>query len=260
MKVHIWTMVYCNSAVFRAGMQSFQQTVKTLPVESKHVFLDQRYPLNAPDMGSWVWEQQAPPCSTVYMASECNLGLHGGLNKLLEYSTEDLEDEDIIIAYDADEGPLQEGWLDAMLRVFAADSTCGWLSLTASAIDEQLDAMRTPTTVVGGEKVRIPVDCLMNVVCGWRVGALRASGGVFTEPYAYYGGLEIDMQPKFRKAGYWVGWLVDYKTQPHHVLSDETYRQYKLAHVGFEQPTFSGSFEEWLALYGEKGRAPTSQR
>lgn len=243
MKSVFVTMVYANVAVFRAGMQALKDTA----TPERHILLDQHYPLGHTETLSAMKEYLAGSKIAELWDAGKNLGLHEGLNYIFARLEKEgtLQDEDVIFAYDADEGPLRKGWSEAMLRIFDADPKCGWLSLTAQGIDDQLNSCAVPVQVVGGEQVRVPNFNLMNVLCGWRVGAIRAAG-VFTEPYAYYGGLEIAMQPKFRDAGYWVGWLPEYKTQPQHVLSDKNYEAYKRAHVGHTTPVFPGSFEEYL--------------
>lgn len=250
MKPYFITMVYSNENIFRAGMRSLRDTENLAELGATHILLDQRYPIGYEKVEQAISEyREATPEAIIWDAGR-NLGLHGGLNYIMERLEQVLKPDDIIFAFDADENPLRSGWCEAMLKVFAADPKCGWLSLTKPHIDEALDAAAVPTIQVGGINVRTFEQNLMNLVCGWRVSAIRAAG-VFTEPHAYYGGLEIAMQPKFREAGYWVGWLPDYKAEPHHDLADKIYTEYKWFHVGFGQPIFPGSFEEYIHAKGQ---------
>ena len=77
--------------------------------------------------------------------------------------------------------------------------------------------------------------------------AIRAAGA-FDEPHAWYGGLEGAMMPRYLACGYWIGWLQDHMTTADKAGEDVEYANYKLHHCGFTQPTFTGSFEEWLVL------------
>ncbi len=246
MKPYIVTMVYTNEKLFTVGTICLHGTTDVAGLGATHVLLDQHYPLKGDEVSEAIDSYRLVTPEAIVWDAGKNLGLHGGLNYIMERLEQVLRPDDIIIAFDCDESPERAGWADAMLRVFAADPKCGWLSLTTAPIDAELDRMQAPVIEVGGERVRIPEYNLMNVVCGWRVSAIRAAG-VFTEPFAWYGGLEIAMQPKFREAGYWVGWMPEYKTFANHHLADATYQDFKRAHVGFTQPIFPGSFEEWIA-------------
>lgn len=238
MKAVIVTMVYANDQVFGAGMNSLYTTVDM--EEYDHLLVNCHYPLNPPNV-----EKFAADNGAEYLNLEKNEGLHKNANRVLAHLSPSLSDADIVVFYDADEGALQKGWLEAMTEVFRRDPFCGWLSLNAQPILDNLNTSKTSILEVGGVRLRIPGYPLMNLICGWRVGALRAIGPL-NEPHEWYGGLEMDAQPKFNNAGYWVGWLEDYLTQPHTVLADPEYTKYKKHHVGFEQPGFPGSFEEWL--------------
>lgn len=240
MKIVIVTMVYTNRNVFVAGMDALAKTIDV--TKHKHVFFDAHYPANAP-IGR---DYYATPFRHITMLDAGkNMGLHENANWVLRDLDPELADEDVVVFYDADEGAQQYGWLSAMEAVFQTDPKCGWLSLTAKPIHDVLDESEVPITEVAGVRLRVPSFCLMNLVCGWRVGALRKIGPL-NEPHRWYGGLEVDAQPKFRAAGYWIGWLQDFTTQPFGWLQDESYTAYKKHHVGHAEPIFPGSFEEWL--------------
>lgn len=243
----IVTMVFCNPRVFEAGMRRLYDTVPTV---QWHVVFDAHYPLERPNIGEFLAQKhdEGAVITSQHLDAGENRGLHENANYVLGKIDPFLDDEDVVIFYDADEGPTRAGWFEAMRSVFKADPTCGWLSLNAPPIREVLNDRKVPIVEVAGAdgvRVRVPPFCLMNLVCGWRVGALRKIGPL-NEPHKWYGGLELDAQPKFRAAGYWVGWLEDFDTQPHGSLADATYTEYKRRHVGHDQPVFTGSFEEWL--------------
>lgn len=253
MKPYFLTMVYNSDIVFNSGMQSLRETADLDALGATHILLDQHWPVDYEKTAAAISEYRTKtPCAVVWDAGK-NLGLHQGLTYMMERLEQVLKPDDILIAYDSDEHPWKPGWAEAMLRVFAADPKCAWLSLLSVPALNDLNHNNVPVAIVGGEKVRIPGYPLINTVCAWRVSAVReVLGGIFTEPYAYYGGLESMLMPKFTNAGYWVGWLVDYGTSPERDLENPLYRAYKDSHVGFIQPVFPGSFEEYLL---EKGKA-----
>ena len=242
-RIHIVSTAFANDRVLRAGFAYLRGTVDFGALGAHHHVLNQHYPLRQAGEPNALEEYSKYPGVTIYDAGS-NLGLHGGLNYLLERIS--LADDDIVVGIDPDDGPRRQEWLDAMLRVFATDSQVGWLSLVTPQIIVALDKDAVSSLIIGGERVRFPGAPLMQVVVGWR-GSMLKKLGPMTEPHAYYGGLESDMQPRCRALGYTIGFMVDYLTDSHRCLADRTYELYKLHHVGFEQPIFPGSFDEWLA-------------
>lgn len=244
MRAKIMTTAYCNAKTFNAGMRSLVAT--TNYQNHMHVILDQHYPLDSLDVSLAICKHRNDHVNVATMDAGKNIGLHEGYNLMLDRIRAVSQKEDIVIAYDADEAPQTPGWIDAMIRVFEANPSCGWLSLICPAAREVLDARGVANQVIGGERVRIPGWPLVNTVCAWRISALEAVGGKLFEPHAFYGGIEVAMMPKFVEAGYWVGWLNDYETHNHNHMHDESYTQYKQRHVGHKLPVFPGSFEEFL--------------
>lgn len=251
MKAYFITLCYSNAAVFRSGAAEFRRTVDLDALGAQHILLHQHYPLHPTEVSAAISEYRAVTPRAIVWDAGCNLGLHDGLNYVVERLNQVLKPEDILIAFDMDEHPWSVGWVEALLRVFAADPKVGWLSLMSPPAKEHLDTNAVPTCIIGGEQVRIPNYPLINTLCAWRVEALRAVGGKFMEPYRYYGAIESHMMPMFTEAGYSVGWMVDYGVSPERELEDATYREYKNRHVGHKLPVFPGSFEEWVEhLYG----------
>ncbi len=242
MTVHILSLAYANQHVFRAGMAYLRGTVDFEKLGVQHLVLDQHYPLRPYAVGDALAEYWGQGQVQTYDEGR-NVGLHEGLNVLL--SKIDLKDEDIVVGIDPDDGPRRKGWLEAMIRVFGAGSKAGWLSLVTPQIIEVLDERKAPVVTLGGEHVRFVTEPLMNVVVGWRGSTLKAMGKM-EEPHNFYGGLESAMQPKCMAAGYAVGYMVDYFTDSHRHLADEEYEIFKTRHVGFTQPVFPGSFEDFL--------------
>ncbi len=247
MNTYVLTMVYSNAAVWRAGMASLHKTVDMRALNARHVILNQHYPLQPEEVDAEIARYLAEPKAPAVTMLDAghNLGLHEGLNYMLE-KIGPLDDDDVVVGFDADEDPLKAGWLDAMLRVFAADPKCGWLSLMSPNALDYMKAYGADDRVVGGEAVMVPGYSLINTVCAWRGAALKAVGKL-TEPHLFYGGFEGTMMPRFMGAGYWIGWLSDYNVTTHHGLADAEYHRYKRHHVGFDLPLFPGSFADWIA-------------
>ncbi len=242
-KTYVLTMAYSNPDVWHAGMASLQRT--TTRIDYQHVLLDQHYPLRHDELAAELSRMKREDGATLLDAGR-NLGLHEGLNYMLK-EIGPLGDDDIVVGFDADEDPQQVGWMNAMLRVFAADPKCGWLSLMSPPARKYMIEHGCTLREVGGETVQVPGYSLINTLCAWRGSAIKAMGS-FTEPHIYYGGFEGHMMPKCMDAGFWIGWMSDYTVNPHHGIADPEYQKYKRAHVGFDLPEFPGSFEDWLRM------------
>ncbi len=242
MKTYVLTLAYSNPDVWRAGMKSLDNTVMMTGV--RHLILNNHYPLRQAEMIAELDARSKLPDVAVFDVGR-NLGLHEGLNYLMDQI--ELDDDDVVVGFDADEDPQQVGWLDAMLRVFAGDPKCGWLSLMSPPAKAYMKDHGFARLTVHGEEVHIPGYSLINTVCAWRGAAIKAMGR-FTEPHLYYGGFEGHMMPRCMDAGFWIGWMADYTVKPHHGLADPEYSNYKAHHVGFRHPEFPGSFEDWLRM------------
>jgi len=251
MKTLVLSLAYCNSKVFRSGTHSLRETVDFKATNARHVILNQHYPLEPASMDLSIAKYAAQyPSTTLVLDAGKNLGLHHGLNYMLEQLTPGLEDDDIIIGFDLDEAP-PAGWLRAMLDVFTGDPSFGWLSLTVPASNEVLEYNGCDKFVINGVRVHSPSYALINTVCAWRWSAIKKVGA-FMEPHQWYGGLEVAMMPKFWEHGYRVGWLPDFVTGNHRHYADASYELYKHRHVGHVLPEYPGSFEDWVKERNEQ--------
>lgn len=247
MKPVIVTTVYCNPTVYRAGMASLERTVPDYD-KIMHIQLDNRYPLGKQELREAMREHtDKHPFSSRLDFGE-NLGLHGGLNKILEVADSVLHNDDVVIAIDADDDPQQVGWVSAMMLLFAERPDVGWISLMCEPGRDVLNqrGVAIDHANTGDVRYRIPGFPLINTVCAWRVQALRALGPI-VEPHKYYGGIEVAMMPKFEEAGWRVAWLEDFTVASHRHLGDPIYERYKQRHVGHVKPVFPGSFDEYIA-------------
>jgi len=247
MKPVIITTVYANAEVYRAGMASI---VRTVPDYDKilHAQLDNHYPIRRDDLRDAMREHlEAHPSASV-IDPRSNLGLHGGINRLLQIIDGLLHDDDIVVAIDADDDPQQVGWLSAMMALFVERKEIGWVSLMCEPGRDVLNQRNVAIDRLNSADVRyrVPGFPLINTVCAWRVRALRECGPI-EEPHAYYGGIEVAMMPKFEEAGWRVAWLEDFTVASHRHLGDPIYERYKQRHVGHVKPVFPGSFDEYIA-------------
>lgn len=252
MSVHIFTTAFCNAKVFAAGMQSLHDTVDFDALGAHHYVLDNHYPLDAISAHAAIDAYAASREGKVTVVDAGrNLGLHEGLNHLFDRFGKAFDGNDMLVAYDADEAPVNAGWAAVMASVFASDPKAGWLSLNCNAVNESLERQGVAIEVRAGQRMRVPTFPMMNVVVGWRVDCVRLMG-LFQEPHAYYGGIELAMQPLCREQGFYVGFLEDFWTSNHRGYADRVYELYKLRHVGHELPHFPGSFDEFLQTEAAK--------
>lgn len=256
MTATIVTTVYANANVYRAGAKSLQRTIPNYR-DVRHLQLDNKYPIGWAELHNEMLMHGVKFPRVKVLDAGKNLGLHGGVNYMLKLILEGYngeppaDDNDIVIAIDADDDPVHIGWVDTFVDVFAALPKLGWASLMCEPGRDVLNYRNVPiqTVDVGRDnhiRYRKPGFPLINTVCAWRVKALRELGDI-TEPHAYYGGIEVDMMPKFEKAGWDVIWLEDFTVLSHRHLHDQSYEIYKRRHVGHEAPIFPGSFDDFIA-------------
>ena len=269
----VWiSLAYINPTVIAASLWDYLASCPE-GIADEHIIVDNHYPLDYGGVRLRMEQAQKILPSLTILDPGKNLGLHEGFNYALERVLPGLDDDDLIIAYDLDESPRSTGWLNAMRLVMAADSACGWLSMSSSAIKTAL-ADAPVRAIVGPARARgetsptsasgpthecvaviVPDRPCINHVCSWRVRALRAVGKL-EESRPYYGYLEMVMWPKFKAAGYYQGWLRDFYDQhdAYGPYQDAEYQAYKRAHVASSPNTFLGSFEEWLSRPAQSAR------
>lgn len=248
MKVWVFSLAFCCSKILRAGLCTFWATTTHNEYEGYSIG-DAHYPLNylackhiLSDLNLMQYGIKNPKVVDLLT----NEGLDKNYQKLV--NGEELADEDLIVLFDADEYPAQAGWLTAFRLAMEADPQLGWLTLSSALSDENCERVGYSVQNGNGVRVQIPNDPVINAVCCFRVGALKAAGG-FHEPREYYGFFEIDMWPKFKTAGYKMGCLMDYRLAVNTLGTkhDALYTQYKRAHVGAShEDYYKKSFEEWL--------------
>lgn len=253
----IVSMIFNNAQTIRAGLGKLRET--TAPGSFRLCLLDQHYPLRYQETHAEILHQaevfgEHIGSDNVQIVDPGeNLGLHLGLNHAIRTCDAKvrLDDADVVVGYDPDEQPLKGGWLGAMCSVLATEHArpagekrCAWLSLTSKPAREYMLKAGYAALNIAGVEVWRPPYALINHVCGWTMGAIRTVGA-FTEPHAFYGGIEVAMQPRYADHGYWHGYLAEYEDSSFHHLIDPQYAAWKRDHV---HGSFAGDFKSYLDM------------
>lgn len=247
MAIHLLTSVFASAETFRLGMERLRRSAPNLAeLGVTHTLWDQHYPV---DRDKVLAELAAYKASAGYpveiIGAGRDVGLAGAVNGMLEHIK--VQPDDIVFGHDPDCEVLTPGWIEAMLRVYAADLACGWLSCAVHLVKKhQIVPSGMRPTDVGGERVYI-LDNPLQFDAGSLRGRAILDVGRWTETNAYYGGSELAMFPRYKKAGYWIGIMHDYECQGRVEGVDPRYVDWKLHHAGHKQPVFPGSFAEWIS-------------
>ncbi len=217
----------------------------------KHVFLNQHYPFDKKRNA----EQLRALCEGQYggrwMDAGRNLGLHEGLNYMLETLGAEIGERDYIIMADLDNYPREEGWDEALIRVLHADPTIGQTTLWNPTLDTHPHGISWHSErVVNGIRVKIPNNAFVRTITAWRAREIRKLGG-WIEPVAFWGHLESAMTEKYRRLGLGDAYLPDFfeSSAPCSRINPE-YHEWKVAHA--HHYTVKVDLEQWLR---DTGRA-----
>lgn len=255
MTTHIVTLAFSKPQIAAASWGSLFATIDPRAVGTA-VIVDNHYPMHRENWAALLSMMRTPGWwfeRTDVLDPGKNLGLAGGYNLAFKHLESVWKPEDLVILCDCDEFMPRFGWADAAARVFAADPTCGWLSLSSAAAEENSHKIGCVEKQLGGERVLIPNNASICHAAVVRVSCLQAIQGI-TDGRPYYGYSEVVLYPKIKAAGFWQGYLADWRLErsmSNHA-ADVEYTAYKLRHVddigsGRE---FLGSFEEYLAAKG----------
>lgn len=246
MKVWTISLAYMDAEIISESIARYYET-KAPGVETVHALVDQHWPVGA-GLHRAKLRKIAAKYGLVYLDPGKNLGLHHGFNWALSQFS--IPDNAMVIGYDPDSYPVTHGWDLAMAEVFVARPSVCWLSLwhqhaQRQVVDEKAEAERF--SVAGHQVFRVG-RAVMNSVCGWRMGWLRACGGL-TEGNEFYGGLEVAMWNPLQKfGGEWV-FLPEFQEQPHFQdRMNPFYREWKWAHA--HERTTKDDFATWLTRRG----------
>lgn len=221
------------------------------PPDARHWLLHNHYPCNGPAEVAWLRSfcgSGADRWQLAWHDSGGDHGCHESLNRWAAAVGRGWPDEQVVITHDADAWVRPggyPGWVEAIVRAFAADKSLAVVAARVAAVDARRHEW-SRRSAGGVRLVELP-SVEMFHACGWRWDVVRAVGG-WQEPYRYYGGIEGAMVPKFRALGMGVAWLEDYRDEfglagyaPE--LFDRDYLDWKAEHLRGD----GRSFGEWLS-------------
>ena len=235
------SMAYNRPQIIRSSIDQFY---KTTEVPTTHLIVDQCWPLEREEM-EHVFKYMSQTYGCKILRPGKNLGLAKGFNWALEQ--ESFPDNGGVIGYDPDSWPVSPGWDLAMCHKFVSHPSVAWFSLWHPHAERELLTEKRGERQEDGT-VRV-TSAVMNSVCMFRRGWLRACGGLY-EANALYGGLEVHMWKRLQD--HKQGWLFlpDYREDfwPWPEMIDTRYREWKWATTHGGEPQIE--FGRWLQLKG----------
>lgn len=223
MRIVVITLGYNPVEMQRASFKRFEETFGIPRSRFEHLIVDQHYPRDRAEIQKFYVEQSQNENVRILDPGK-NLGLQGGFNYALEEAR--LSSNDIVIGFDPDCFPVENGWGWAMERVMA-DRSVAWSSLWGIHTERETKERGFNDYQIQGLNVRRTKTPVVNSVCCWQADFLRAAGGL-KDGHKYYGGLECVMWPHLEaQKRSWV-FLKDYREEAApEELVDKLYREWK---------------------------------
>jgi hypothetical protein len=230
MSYTVWTISLCynDPDIIEESMRRLIETTSR-DVNNNIVMVDQHWPIDRENTRDKLI-RIADDVGATLLDPGKNLGLHGGFNWAL--FSQAIPDNAMVIGYDPDSYPDTPGWDKAMCDLFVADEKIVWMSLWHPHATRELitEKKSKPFERISGHRIREVSAPVINSVCGFRMGFLRATVGL-TEPSKFYGGLECAMWESVKKHGRWV-FLEDYVERLwFHDRVNPDYRDWKWEHA-----------------------------
>lgn len=246
MRVFIITLGFTPPHILEKSFERlYESRNDALPIH-KHVFLDQHWPVNK-ELTQAENKRISDQFGCHYMNPGRNLGLHEGWNWMCDRL--DLEDGDILLAYDPDSWPLVPGWDMALLTVLMNDPTIVWSALYNEKVDGT-EGVNWQEKQAGHLTVKVPLNrpCI-NSISAFRWDWLKIIGN-FKEPNAFYGGLEAALWLDLKSTGKHMGYVLGFPDDMDHFWKEvhPLYREYKWEHA--HKQTWKGDFESFLKSKG----------
>jgi len=206
------------------------RAMSKIPCGGRATFLYNHYPLSRREE----YEHLCLKYGLQFFDSGGDRGLHGSLNNWLD--SVKLPDDELICVFDPDSDPDPGFHVEAerVMRKYPI----GWLSLRIPGMEMWSEAWTEQDGVL-----YLPTFAHMHTST-FLTEAVRKLGG-FREPQQYYGGMEGDMDPRLKEAGYAVGWLANHHDrywETPESLTDSTYRMWRRVYG----QTYHKSFAEFL--------------
>lgn len=240
MKLYTITVCHMEPEIVAWSLMRFRRTTSILPDD--WTLLNNQWPLNRKRTSADL-AAAASLVNADYLSATNNLGGVGGFNDVLD--SLDIYEDNLVLLYDPDSNPLQQGWLEAMIDVMKADLTLGYVSLLDK---RKVDHKWTYETIAGHKVSFIPYPEMWNVTL-FRGSALDkgllADSDKWKAPF--YGHVETAMFRHVRAKGMRNGYMFDFREGPCPLEHPLTYRQWKVEHAAGRYP---GNFDVWCK---EKG-------
>lgn len=256
--LRVWVLTNCfnRADICAEAMTQIYKTRWLGGAGWRHIWLNQHYPFdkkqNAKDMRDLCLSYGGQ-----WMDAGRNLGLHEGMNYMLDQLGPQVKDEDFILMVDPDNFPHEQGWDDALTRVLYYDEKIGQSTLWQPAVKDfehrkhpNKDPILhwSPEHMVDGIRVKPCRNAFVRTVTCWRAGDIRKVKG-WNEPCAFWGHLESVMTDKFRKIGKGDVYLPDFfeSSHPSGRINPE-YQEWKVLHA--HKHTVKVDLETWLRQTG----------
>lgn len=238
---YLFTPAFCKSVMLEECLKHLYATDEITKLGIKHVVIDNHYPVRKQENRSQIqnlcWQY-----GITYIDSGLDLGLHRGLNNAMQVLG--MTSGDIFLGCDPDDRP-SPGALTAMSDVILDPSVavCG---LNFWVIKERKTQIPNFYEAwIRGHRAWVHPFVEMWNVAAFNMKLIFDMGG-FSQPNAYYGGIEARMYHEWLKRGLKLVYLPDHTSEAspvdRSVLADPEYRQWKDEHVG----GYPYSFEAWL--------------
>lgn len=216
-----------------------------------HVILGNHYPIDEKNNTEGI-RVLAEKFDCIYIDSLYDRGLHGSLNNALNIL--DIGENDIFIGCDCDDRP-SPGAFQAMKEVMLFDPTIGVLGLNFWVLPWKMKehGLVMQEKTVAGHKLWVHPGVEMWNIAAFNMKLMAKMGG-FSQPNAYYGGIEVAIQGTMAQQNMKLCYLQDFSAEAVKLdrddpsLFDKSYRDWKTAHA---HGGFQGSYEKFL-LEGRK--------
>lgn len=241
----IFTPAFCKYRMLEECLDHIY-CVKNNTEGFQHVIIDQHYPVEELENSRRIREL-ANAYGCTYVDSLFDRGLHHGLNNAIRLMQ--VEIDDTLIGCDPDDRP-SHGAFHALKKVMDHNTliaVCG-LNFHVLPWKQKETKQEWPVEVIAGEKVWLHPSIEMFNIAAFNLKLLHMIGG-FSQPNAYYGGIEVELYKNWLPLGMRLAYLIDHTSEAKQVdrtkpeLYDESYGKWKIAHAcnGYVH-----SYAQWL--------------
>lgn len=228
-----------------ALLKDFFEHIYSTPPEGleAHVVVDGNYPINK-EQNSAEIKRLCEQYGCRYLNPGKDLGLQENLNHAIVECG--IKSGDIFVGCDGDDRP-SPGFVSALREVMLADPSVAVAALNFWVIDQRHREGVFKEGSIAGHRVWVHPGVEMFSCVSFNMKLVFSVGG-FSQPNAYYGGIEIALYNSWKPMGMKLVYLPDVRSDAKEVSRTNTawfdpeYRDWKTAHVA----GYKGSFGEWL--------------